>query len=170
MFKKSWVFPEDMNDILTIIGITFIPFLELRASIPYGLFQTDLSALSVFSIAVISNILLGVILYWFLNNLVHIFLRNEFINKIYQRKVIKLQQHIQKYVTRYGLLGLAIFIGVPLPGSGVYSAALGAYVLGFKFKDYLLESLIFLPINSAVTRQNILTCLNSANPQADNYI
>lgn len=55
---------------------------------------------------------------------------------------MKLQQAIQVYIQKYGIMGLALFIGIPLPGSGVYSAALGAYVLGFKFKDYLVATIL----------------------------
>ena len=35
-----------------------------------------------------------------------------------------------------------MFIGVPLPGSGVYSGALAAYLLGFRKRDFFLAAVI----------------------------
>ena len=35
---------------------------------------------------------------------------------------------------KYGLIGLMIFIGVPIPGTGAWTGALAAFVLGIPFK------------------------------------
>jgi len=131
-----------MNEILILIGLTLLPFLELRASIPYGVFNTELSFTAIFIICVLTNILLAPILYLFLNKFIHIFLRFKLIDKIYQKIVTKTQKKVHKYVEKYGVLGLSLFIGIPLPGSGVYSGALGAYLLGFKFRDFFRAAVI----------------------------
>jgi len=55
---------------------------------------------------------------------------------------VRTQKNIQKYVDKYGELGVALFIGVPLPGSGVYSGALGAYVIGLKLKKFIIADII----------------------------
>ncbi len=131
-----------MSQILTLIALTLLPFLELRASIPYGVFQTDLSILSIFLICTLTNIILAPIIWLFLDKVIHIFLRIKLLDKCYQKTVEKAQRKVHKYVEKYGILGLAIFIGIPLPGSGVYSGALGAYLLGFKFKDFFKAAII----------------------------
>lgn len=137
-------------DVLILIGLTLLPFLELRASIPYGVFNTDLSLLTVFLICVITNILLAPLLYLFLDKFIHIFLKVKVIDKYYQKIVIRTQRRVHKYVEKYGILGLAIFIGIPLPGSGVYSGALGSYLLGFKFKDFFKAAIIGVLIAGTV--------------------
>ena len=139
-----------MSEILTLIALTLMPFLELRASIPYGVFNTSLSLLSIFLICSITNILLAPLVYLFLNKFVHLFLKIKFIDKIYQKTVTKAQHKVEKYVDKYGILGLAIFIGIPLPGSGVYSGALGAHILGFKFKDFFKAAIIGVTIAAVV--------------------
>ncbi|KYK26259.1 hypothetical protein AYK26_05625 [Euryarchaeota archaeon SM23-78] len=53
-----------------------------------------------------------------------------------------MQKKSKKYVEKYGELGLAIFIGIPLPGSGVWSGALAANIFGLKFRKYLVASII----------------------------
>ena len=131
-----------MNEIIMLIILTLMPFFELRASIPYGVFSTDMSLLTIFIVSVGVNILLAPILYLFLNKVVHILLRIRIIDRIYQKTITKAQRRVHKYVERYGILGLAIFIGIPLPGSGVYSGALGAYVLGYKFREFFKAAVI----------------------------
>ena len=131
-----------MKEVLILIGLTLLPFLELRASIPYGVFSTDLSLTTIFLVCVAANVVLAPIVYLFFDKIIGVFLRIKFIDNIYQKLVTKTQKKVHKYVEKYGVLGLAVFIGIPLPGSGVYSGALAAYLLGFKKRDFLLAAVI----------------------------
>jgi len=131
-----------MNEILELIGLTLLPFLELRASIPYGVFNTEFTIAQIFIICTVANIALAPIVYIFVNYFMHFFLKVKFIDRIYQKLVTRTQKRVQPYVDKYGIIGLGLFIGVPLPGSGVYSGTLGAYLLGFKFRDFLIATII----------------------------
>ncbi|PIZ50739.1 ligand-binding protein SH3 [Candidatus Woesearchaeota archaeon CG_4_10_14_0_2_um_filter_33_13] len=131
-----------MSALLQMVLLTLAPFLELRASIPYGVFATNYSLLTVFTICVLVNIILGPIVYFFYDKIIHIFLKIKFIDRIYQKMVLKTQKKVHPYVEKYGILGLAVFIGVPLPGSGVYTGALAAYLLGFRKRDFLFATII----------------------------
>lgn len=130
------------NNILLIIAITFLPFLELRASIPYGILILKMHWLPVFVIAIITNIILGVIIYFLLDKIMYIFLRIKFIDRIYQKYVERTQKKINKYVEKYGEAAVAIFIGIPLPGSGSYSGALAAYLIGLGYKKFIIANII----------------------------
>lgn len=130
-----------MQQYLIMVLMTLLPFLELRASIPYGILE-GLHWLNVFIVCVITNIALVPLLWIFVNYFMHFFIRIKQIDKIYKKVVIRTQKKVHPYVEKYGIIGLAIFISIPLPGSGVYSGALGAYLLGYKFKDYLIASII----------------------------
>ena len=131
-----------MNNIIQLILVTFIPGLELRASIPYGITVLGIPWIKVVIITFITNILLGPIVYILLNNFVHIVIKINFFNKIYEKFVIRTQHKIENKVEKYGELGLALFIGVPLPGSGVYTGALAAFILGLNFKKFLIATVI----------------------------
>ena len=131
-----------MNNIIQLILVTFIPGLELRASIPYGITVLEMPWIKVVIITFITNILLGPIVYILLNNFVHIVIKINFFNKIYEKFVIRTQHKIENKVEKYGELGLALFIGVPLPGSGVYTGALAAFILGLNFKKFLIATVI----------------------------
>ncbi len=131
-----------MSIILKLIILTFMPFLELRASIPFGVFASNIHWFWIFVICSLTNIILAFFVYAFVNYIMKFFLKVKFINKIYEKIVERSQRKVKPYVDKYGTIGLAIFIGIPLPGSGVYTGGLGAYLLGFKFKDYIIASII----------------------------
>jgi len=131
-----------LSEIIIIALLTLLPTLELRASIPYGIFSTNLHWSVVFLIAVMVNILLGPIVYTFVDKALHIVLRIKTADKLYTWYQKKIQKKITKKVERYGELGLALFIGVPLPGSGSYSGAIAAHLLGINFKRFFLANVI----------------------------
>ena len=131
-----------INNLLYLIFITLVPFLELRASIPYCINVLRMPWLTVFIVCIIANIILGILIYFLLDRFVHFFLRYKIFSRPYNHIVVKTQKNIQKYVDKYGELGVALFIGVPLPGSGVYSGALGAYVIGLNFKKFIIANII----------------------------
>lgn len=141
-----------LRHVLIMVALTFLPTLELRASIPYGvvLLDGELHWAFVALICIACNILLAPLVWLFVHYVMHIFLQIGFINRIYEWLVRRTQRKVKKYVDRWGVIGLAFFIGVPLPGSGVYSGCLGAYLLDFKFRDYLLASALGCLIAGAV--------------------
>jgi len=52
------------------------------------------------------------------------------IHELYSRYVLNVRKRVSKYVERYGVLGLTIFVAVPLPATGIWTGALAAYLLG----------------------------------------
>ena len=107
-----------LNDILNISWITFLPFLELRASIPYGLVATELHWSVVFLIGAGANILLGILLYLVIGKIAYFATKNPFLRGLYGRYVERTQRRIKPLVDKHGEWALAVFIGIPLPGTG----------------------------------------------------
>jgi len=125
-----------------LIILTLMPFLELRASIPYGIFSTNVHWGWIFFICVLVNIVLAPLVYYLFLELIQFFRKIKVIDYCYRKTVVRTQKKVHKYVEKYGVLGLAIFIGIPLPGSGVYSGALAADLLGIEFKDFFKAAII----------------------------
>ncbi len=130
-----------IRDLLVIAVLTLLPFLELRASIPYGILL-GYPWWIVFVVCVIFNIILAPLTYFFWNKLIHLVRWIKPIDKLYHKTIERVQKKARKYVEKYGELGLAIFIGIPLPGSGVWSGALAANIFGLRFKKYMVASII----------------------------
>ncbi len=150
-----------MQTILILIFITLIPTLELRASIPYGILRADLHWGTVVLICVLTNIVLGPLVYLFLHKAITLLLRFAWLKGIYQRTVTKIQRRIQKSIDRYGEMGVALFIGIPLPGTGSYSGALGAYLLGLSYRKFIIANLIGVLMAGAIVTAVVLSGLEA---------
>lgn len=146
-----------INPILSIILLTLLPITELRASIPFGILGLGYPWFTVFMIAVITNILLGLLLYLIIDKIIWIATRIKIIDKLYNRYIEKTQRKIKRYTEKYGELGVAVFIGIPLPGSGVYTGSLVAYLLGLKYKKFLIANIIGVLIAATVVTIVTLT-------------
>ncbi|RMF25003.1 MAG: ligand-binding protein SH3 [Deltaproteobacteria bacterium] len=143
--------------LVTLILITFTPAFELRASIPYGFYDTSLGPAATVTVCILANVALAPLVWVFLDRGIHVFLRVGWIDRLYQRVVLRARDRLHPYVERWGTLGLALFIGVPLPGSGVYSGALGAYLLGFEFRQYMLASIGGVLIAGAIVTAVVMS-------------
>lgn len=140
-----------------IILLTFLPTLELRASIPYGVLATDVPLYMVLLLAIVFNILLGFALYFLMDWVIVHFRKIAWFDRLFEKIVARPRKRIQKAVDKWGELGIALFIGVPLPGSGVYTAALGAYLLGVSKKEFFKATIIGVLIAAALVTIITLT-------------
>ena len=150
----------DIHNLISIVLLTLLPTLELRASIPFGILFAKLPPLEVFIVAVVVNILLGLALFLLLDYLVRFFTRVQLIKDIYSRIVARTQSRVEPYVERFGTIGIALFIAIPLPGSGVWTGALAAYLLGMKFKKFVVADIIGVLIAAIVVTALSLGLLN----------
>ena len=131
-----------MNHILEMAGITLLPGLELRASIPYGVIRLGMHWLPVFAVCVITNMLLGPVVFLALRYFTEYVTRIKIVDRLYRKYVTRTQKRIERYIKKYGEMGVAIFIGIPLPGSGSYSGALAAYLIGLRFRKFVIANII----------------------------
>lgn len=133
-----------------LLLITLIPGIELRGSIPFGISE-GLNPISVFMVAILANILVIPIALKFLDLLFHLF---EEI-KIVEKYVEKTHKKAHPYVEKYGVIGLAIFVAIPLPGSGAYTGSLAAHILGMD------KRMAFLSISVGVLIAGLIVTLIS---------
>ncbi len=130
--------------ILYLTLITLIPALELRASIPWGIFtmQDQISWPVVFVICLVANIILGWFVFWVMGPVFTIVRKWTWFDQKIWPILEKTQHKIHPYVEKYGELGVAFFIGIPLPGSGVYTGAFGSYLLGLDKRKFAIANVI----------------------------
>ena len=50
--------------------------------------------------------------------------------ELYLKYVERVRRRVHPYVERWGAVGLTIFVAVPLPGTGVWTGSLAAFLLG----------------------------------------
>jgi len=131
-----------MGKISLLVLITLIPTLELRASIPFGILKGGMPWWSVVAVCLSTNIVLGPLVYVCLDRAVFLLLKIGWLRGVYKRTVTRTREKIQKSVDRYGEFGVALFIGIPLPGTGSYSGALGAYLIGLGLRKFIIANII----------------------------
>lgn len=112
------------------------PVGELRLAIPIGILVYHLHPLQVFFLAILGNSIPPFFI---------LLLAGKFHNWISKKsgyfasgwiKVLnRAQEKFSHDYKKYGLIGLMIFIGIPLPYTGAYTGALAAFVFGISFKS-----------------------------------
>ena len=98
-----------IDQFLPVIITTMLPVAELRGGIPLGI-ALGLEPFSVILTSIIVNCLIFFPIYFGLE-----FLYEDFFSRFsWARKLIeRVQRKGHKYVDRYGILGLIIFVGIP---------------------------------------------------------
>ncbi|MFO7872208.1 MAG: small multi-drug export protein [Candidatus Undinarchaeales archaeon] len=119
-----------MNPLLYVIILSISPFFELRGAIPTGI-ALGLDPAFVFVVSVAINILIIPILFFILDQ---IFDEITFIHKLADR----IHNRAEKYVEKYGYIGLMLFVSVPLPGSGAYSGSIVAHLFEMERKKSMV--------------------------------
>lgn len=135
-------FAELLNflpDELIVIVVSMLPIIELRGAIPVGI----LLGLDPVYSAVLSFIGSSLPAPFILLGIKPIFefmkrhgILTKLIDKLTARSLRKSGR-----VEKYGALGLSLFVGIPLPGTGVWSGSLIAALLDMRFK-YALPAVI----------------------------
>lgn len=97
-----------------------------------------LNPVHVFFICTVTDIVLIPVLLVLLRHVAPIVLRIETINRLYQWNVVRTVKRYEKY-RKWEELGLALFVAIPLPFTGVYSGTLVSYVLDFKKREAFLS-------------------------------
>ncbi len=118
-----------MIEYVTVIFLAVLPWIELRGAIPYGILM-GLDPIIVFLLATSANMVIVYPLFLFLEWFFHLVERFPLMDKVIKRT----HKKAKPYVEKYGMIGLAIFVGVPLPGTGAYTGSLAAHIFGIKDK------------------------------------
>ena len=96
-----------MNDWLLVVLLTFTPGLELRASIPVGI-ASGLPWLGVLIVAVIANIIVGVIVWMLLDVIFSLMHKISWLGRLWDRYVERTASQVEDENRLVGLLVHAI--------------------------------------------------------------
>lgn len=132
-FYEAWFqnFPPGIATLL----IAILPIAELRGAIPIGIAGFGLAWWEAFLWAVAGNMIPAILLVWllepiskFLSN--HVSFFKKFFDWLFERTKKKFYDRHQKF----GDLALVLFVGVPLPVTGVWTGSVAAFLFGIPFK------------------------------------
>ncbi|SHE73835.1 COG2426 family protein [Alkalibacter saccharofermentans] len=129
-----------LPDWMKVFVSAMVPVFELRFSIPFGILLLRMPYLETYIISVIGSLIPAPFILWLIPSILE-WMRGTKIFKrlgdwIYNRGMNK-----SVTIEKYGYLGLALFVSVPLPGTGVWTGCLAASLLGLKFKKSMLAAI-----------------------------
>ncbi|MBR4426287.1 MAG: small multi-drug export protein [Spirochaetales bacterium] len=126
--------------LLTIL-LGIIPVSELRGAIPFAYFN-DVPLWLSFVIGVLANATVPFFGFIFLNTLHRILDKWNLYHNLFERTVERARRKVGEEVSKYGLLGLMLFVAIPLPITGAWTGTVGAWVLGLDRKKSILFILL----------------------------
>jgi len=120
-----------MNSLAFSLLLSISPISELRGGIPYALAH-GISKGKAFAACVAANIIIVLFLFIFLDTLHGFLLRFKPYKKtagFVLEKLGRRSKIVEKNINRYGYISLALFVAVPLPITGAWSATFIAWLL-----------------------------------------
>lgn len=138
-----------LGKLMLTFGTAMVPVIELRGAIPVGVAAGLPPAVACVT-AILGN-LLPVPFIMLLVRRIFDWLRD---TRFFGPKIIWLERraHLKgRIVRKYRLLGLAVLVGIPLPGTGAWTGALVASLLDIRLRTALPAVLLGLMIAGGIT-------------------
>jgi len=119
--------------------IATLPIGELRAAIPIALEYYQLSVVSAYVWSVIGNMIPPILILLYIGK-VSVFLRQKFkfFEKFFSWLFARTRHRFNGHYEKYGMLGLVLFVAIPLPVTGAWTGALAAWLFGLPPKKSLI--------------------------------
>ncbi|MEI6157648.1 MAG: small multi-drug export protein [Atribacterota bacterium] len=145
-----------MNPSLLICILGFSPITEIRGSLLYWLAHPVIPFWQAFTLSFIFNLLPFFVVMFLFDGLVKFFIRYAWFERIWKKIVLNTRKKFEKY-EKWEELGLAIFIGVPFPLTGVWTGSLICFLLGWSVKKSFPYVLLGLTIASVIVSAVVLS-------------
>lgn len=129
----SFLFGTTLGKIITTFFISMIPIIELRGAIPYAT-GMGLAPEIAIPVAMIGNLVPIPFIILFIKK-IFAWMRKTSpkLNGVVDKMEAKAEKNKAK-VLRYAFWGLALFVAIPLPGTGAWTGALVAAMLDMPLK------------------------------------
>ena len=135
-----------LKTIVWVAALCLLPISELRGGLPFALSQ-GIHPIAAFLMCVGFKILVGPLVFFFLSTAHKILTRWGFYNRLFDLVVARARSKLRAKVERFGYWGIVVFVGIPLPVTGAYTGALGAWVLGMDAR----KSCLFIAIGVVIS-------------------
>jgi uncharacterized membrane protein len=132
------------------------PLGEAKVGIPFGLLK-DLNPYLVLILAIAANITVFPMMMFFLKSLNGWLLRWSWYKKSAFWVAKRAIRGSADKLNKYGYVGLALFVMVPLPGTGVYVGSIVAYIFKMDTKKAFAANAIGITVSSLIVWG--VTCL-----------
>jgi len=137
-----------------------LPISELRGSIPLGILVLNLNPLATILVSIVFNMLVFFPVYIALHLLYHRF----FERFGWARGIIeRIHRKGKPFMEKYELIGLVIFVGIPLPFTGAWTGTGIAWLFGLNWKNSFLAIALGVLMAAAIVSVVVLGGLTMLN-------
>lgn len=147
--------------ILTTFAMSMVPVVELRGGIPYGLSQ-GLEWPLVYLIAVVGNLLPIPFILLFVRRILQWMKRYERLGRIAKHLEARAAKRSDR-VRKSEVIGLCMFVAIPLPGTGAWTGALIAALMDMRLKKALPSITVGVLIAGAIVTAVIRLGIHALN-------
>ena len=144
-----------MPPIVYAIILCLLPVSELRGGIPYAI-ANKVNPFLAIVLCFLANLLVIPIVFFFLDNLHHYFLRINLYKRTFNRFIEGRRKRAKKYIEKYGYWGLIFFVAIPFPATGAYTGTLIAWLFGMKRKKASLVIVLGVLIAAIIVSTAVL--------------
>jgi len=134
---------------LIVIILSTLPITELRGALPVGIRLLDLPWYQALYLAIIGNMLPVPFLLLFLESLVNGISRIDTGKRLVNMLFKRTRRHTA-IVEKYESIGLIALVAIPVPGTGAWTGAMIAFLLGLRLRRALLSIAIGVLISGAI--------------------
>ncbi|MDR0474907.1 MAG: small multi-drug export protein [Treponema sp.] len=128
---------------------SFLPVSELRGAIPFAI-ANNVPWYTAYAGAALVNALVAPACWIFLSTFHKLFLKMNWYVNFFEHFVERARNKLHEKVERWGWLGVAIFVAVPLPATGAWTGTLGAWVLGLSKRKTMIAVILGVAISGAI--------------------
>ena len=123
---------------LAVIFMAALPVGELRLSIPVAIWKFGMDPISAFYLSIIGNMLPVIPVLLYLEPVSNYLRRWKLWDRFFTWLFTRTHRRHSENFEKYGSIGLALFVGIPLPATGAWTGCAAAFVFGFKFRNAFL--------------------------------
>lgn len=125
-------FEDNFTNQMAIFLLSMFPLIELKGAIPLGI-TLGLSNFDSTLLSYIGSMIPVPIIFFTIRRILKFLHRYNFHDKLANKIVDRTLKKGDK-IKKKGLLGLFVFVAIPLPGTGIWSGTLIANLLDIRFK------------------------------------
>lgn len=133
---------------IKLMFLSMVPIVELRGAIPIGI-AMDLNPVYLYLICLIGSSLISIPVVLVFRQVIDYLRHRKYFNQVIRWVDRKIEGRAKK-LKAASIIGLIIFVGVPLPTTGSWSAAALASIFKMRIKDALLGIFIGNAIAGAI--------------------
>ena len=145
----EWLSGYGLKPWMIVIVISMLPIIELRGAIPVAILLLKLPVWEAVTLSVIGNMLPIPLILLFMDQFFALVAKVR-IGKRFTEWLFARTRRKGKSIERYEAIGLATFVGIPLPGTGGWTGAFAANIFGIPFWRSLLFIFIGVLIAAAI--------------------